>query len=98
METLFLALMLRPGIQRKAQEQLDKVVGRERLPDFDDLEQCPLVRAIIMETLRWQPVLPLGKALDINVFVSDELQSQRCRTVSLLTTNIEGTIFRRALV
>ena len=61
-QTLFLALMLHPDIQRKAQEQLDEVIGHDRLPDFDDLDHCPLIRAIVMETMRWQPVLPLGKS------------------------------------
>ena len=64
MELLFLALMLHPDTQMKAQEQIDRVVGRGRLPDFEDLENIPYVRAIVMETFRWQPVTPLGEIFD----------------------------------
>lgn len=62
LQVLFLALMLHHDVQREAQEQLDKVVGRDRLPEFEDLQQCPYVRAIVMEILRWQPVVPLGES------------------------------------
>jgi cytochrome P450 len=44
----------------KAQEELDKVVGRDRLPTFDDLPQLDYVRAVVAETLRWRPVAVLG--------------------------------------
>ena len=47
--------------QRKAQEELDTVVGRDRLPTFDDLDQLVYIRAIVKETLRWHPVGPLGE-------------------------------------
>ena len=52
--------MLHPEVQLKAQEQLDRVIGKDRLPEFDDIERCPLIRAIVMELFRWQPVLPLS--------------------------------------
>ncbi|KAK4208371.1 Fumitremorgin C synthase [Rhypophila decipiens] len=44
----------------KAQAELDKVVGKDRLPTFDDLPNLPYVRAITAETLRWRPVAVLG--------------------------------------
>ena len=59
--------MLHPNVQRKAQEQLDEVVGRDRLPEFGDLEHCPYVRAIVMEVLRWQPVAPLGESRKMSI-------------------------------
>ena len=49
-----------PEAQRKAQEELDLAVGQERLPDFEDRESLPYIQAIILESLRWMPVLPLG--------------------------------------
>ncbi|KAF9238503.1 cytochrome P450 [Melanogaster broomeanus] len=55
-----LALVLDPNIQTKAQEEIDRVVGSERLPDFDDRPNMPYVEAIYLESLRWRPVLPLG--------------------------------------
>ena len=51
-----------PEVQRRAQAELDTVVGRDRLPTFDDAPRLPYVRAIIEEVLRWRPSLPLGLA------------------------------------
>lgn len=47
-------------VQRKVQAELDRMIGAERLPDFDDLSRLPYLRATLMETLRWMPVGPLG--------------------------------------
>ncbi|EMD36555.1 hypothetical protein CERSUDRAFT_95844 [Gelatoporia subvermispora B] len=60
MQTFFLAMILYPDVQRKAQEQLDSVVGSGRLPDFSDRPSLPYVDAIVKECTRWMPVLPLG--------------------------------------
>ena len=50
-----------PDAQRKAQEELNRVVGRDRLPTFSDRDRLPFVEAVLKETLRWIPVAPLGK-------------------------------------
>lgn len=49
-----------PDVQKKAQAELDRVVGPHRLPDFEDLKSLTYIRAIVMETLRWLPVNPFG--------------------------------------
>ncbi|CAG7953711.1 unnamed protein product [Penicillium salamii] len=41
-----------PEIQKKAQEELDRVVGRDRLPDVDDEKNLPYCHAIIKEVER----------------------------------------------
>lgn len=58
--TFFLAMVQNPDIQKKAQQEVDKVVGRDRLPDFSDDTSIPYVEAIIKEVNRWKPVTPLG--------------------------------------
>ncbi|KAJ7170774.1 cytochrome P450 [Mycena crocata] len=55
-----LAMTLYPDVMRKAQHELDTVVGRERLPNFGDKDSLPYIRAIIKESLRWRPVSPLA--------------------------------------
>ncbi len=59
-QSLFLAMVLRPEVQRKAQSQLDAIVGPDRLPTFEDRPSLPYIEAIVRETLRWHMVLPLG--------------------------------------
>ncbi|KAK4677605.1 hypothetical protein QC764_300240 [Podospora pseudoanserina] len=44
----------------KAQAELDDVVGRDRMPTFDDLPNLPYINAIVSETLRWRPIAVLG--------------------------------------
>ncbi|KAL0449748.1 UNVERIFIED_CONTAM: cytochrome [Sesamum latifolium] len=44
---------------RRAQEELDKHIGRERLVKESDLEKLVYIKAIIKETLRIQPPAPL---------------------------------------
>ena len=45
--------------QKKAQAELDAVVGTSRLPDFSDRPSLPYLEALFREVLRWHPVLPL---------------------------------------
>ncbi|KAF5368991.1 hypothetical protein D9758_002839 [Tetrapyrgos nigripes] len=54
------SMLLYPEIQQRAQEELDKVVGRSRLPSFNDLTHLPYIQAILRETLRLRPPLPVG--------------------------------------
>ena len=49
-----------PHIWKRAQADIDAVVGTDRLPEFDDRSSLPYVDAILRETLRWQPPVPLG--------------------------------------
>jgi cytochrome P450 len=49
-----------PDVQRRAQAELDAVVGRGRLPTFADAPCLPYVQAVIREVLRWRPASPLG--------------------------------------
>ncbi|EMD34422.1 hypothetical protein CERSUDRAFT_158908 [Gelatoporia subvermispora B] len=49
-----------PDTQAKVQAQLDKVVGRDRLPTFADKQFLPEVEAFILEVFRWRPVSIMG--------------------------------------
>ena len=55
-----LNMLLQPQVQEKARELLDEVVGRERLPTFEDRPKLPFIDDIVQETLRWCPVSPIG--------------------------------------
>ncbi len=49
-----------PEVQEKAQAEIDRVVGGNRLPTFSDKDSLPYVFAIYKETLRWHTVVPQG--------------------------------------
>ncbi|KAF2180282.1 cytochrome P450 [Zopfia rhizophila CBS 207.26] len=48
------------AVIEKAQEELDRVIGNERTPNFEDEEHLPYIRAMIKEALRWRHVNKLG--------------------------------------
>lgn len=53
-------MTLNPDVVRKAQAQLEEVIGRDRAPAFDDAARLPYIQAIVKEVLRWRPAGPLG--------------------------------------
>ncbi|KAK6379432.1 hypothetical protein LTS17_006350 [Exophiala oligosperma] len=54
-----LAMTLYPRVQKKAQEEIDRVIGDHRLPTFSDRADLPYVEALLKETLRWHPIGPM---------------------------------------
>ncbi|KAK6977688.1 cytochrome P450 [Favolaschia claudopus] len=58
--TFVLGMLLNPEVQQKAQAELDAVLGPGQLPDFVDEDSLPYVSAIVKETLRWRPAVPIG--------------------------------------
>ncbi|KZV60962.1 cytochrome P450 [Peniophora sp. CONT] len=54
------AMLAHPEYQVRAQEELDLVVGRARVPTFADLANLPFISAMVKEILRWRPILPIG--------------------------------------
>jgi hypothetical protein len=54
-------MTLFPDVQKKAQAEIDAVVGSDRLPKFTDRDQLPYVDSLAKEVLRWNVVVPLGK-------------------------------------
>ncbi|KAK5992051.1 Cytochrome P450 monooxygenase CLM2 [Cladobotryum mycophilum] len=54
-----LAMIRFPDVQRKAQEELDRVVG-DRIPQLSDRDSLPYINAIASEVLRWWPIAPLS--------------------------------------
>ena len=60
MEAFFLAMVLYPDAQEKAQAEIDAVVGADRLPEFSDRPSLPYINALVKELLRWHPATPIG--------------------------------------
>ncbi|KAJ6559091.1 cytochrome P450, partial [Mycena vulgaris] len=60
--SFFYAMAVHPEVQKKAQNEIDSVIGTNRLPEFEDRPSLPYVEALYREVMRWKPVLPLGVA------------------------------------
>ncbi|CAH1780870.1 unnamed protein product, partial [Owenia fusiformis] len=56
----FLLLMNHPDIQVKLQEEVDKVVGKDRNPSVDDKDDMPYLQATLIEVLRYLSHAPIA--------------------------------------
>jgi cytochrome P450 len=73
-------MTLYPEVQRKAQEEIDRVIGNSRLPDHLDQDDLPYVQAVLKEVLRWHPVTPLSTSLPSSVQNTNTTALQVSRT------------------
>ena len=65
----FLGMLHAPDVHKKAQEELSRVVGNDRLPTFADRASLPYIECIVKETLRWEQGAVL---LSFDVIVNDD--------------------------
>ncbi|KAJ9633607.1 hypothetical protein H2204_006813 [Knufia peltigerae] len=59
---VILACLSHPGAVQKAHEELDRVVGQDRFPTWEDEAQLPYIRAVIKEQHRWRTIAPMSFA------------------------------------
>nr|QDO73503.1 PeniB [Penicillium griseofulvum] len=59
-EFFVMASILFPEKVRLVQEEVDRVVGADRLPTWDDSPNLPYLHAFIREVQRWRPIFPFG--------------------------------------
>jgi hypothetical protein len=88
LETFFYAMTIFPDAQKKAQQEIDTVVGSKRLPNYDDWDSLPYTEALLREVLRWRPVLPLGVAHAITE--DDVFKGHLIPKGSVIMTNVWG--------
>jgi cytochrome P450 len=60
LNSLVLHLAANKSVQDKAHEELMKVVGLDRLPTFDDIDNLPYIRACVKEMMRINPLIAPG--------------------------------------
>lgn len=58
-------MSLNPEVQKKAQAEIDAVVGKGKLPEFTDRTGLPYVNALCKEVFRIHTIVPTGAALSI---------------------------------
>ncbi|KAJ7036666.1 cytochrome P450, partial [Mycena alexandri] len=83
--TFVLAMIVNPEAQKKAQAEIDSVVGIGHLPDFSDEASTPYVSAIVKEVLRWRNVTPI--AIPHYLTVEDEYRGYRIPAHSVVIGN-----------
>ena len=54
------AMIKFPEVQKKAQAEIDGVVGADCSPRWEHYSQLPYIAMIVKETMRWRPVTPLA--------------------------------------
>lgn len=60
LQWFFKAAILFPDAIKKAQEEIDQVVGPHRLPSWEDRKNLPYIEALVNETHRWATATPLA--------------------------------------
>ena len=55
-------MVIHPDVQKEAQNEMDRVVGRGRLPSFSDRERLPYLEGVIKEIFRTCPVVALRES------------------------------------
>ncbi|KAH6671036.1 cytochrome P450 CYP621A2 [Halenospora varia] len=55
-----LHMIQNPEVQKRAQQEIDSVIGNTRLPNFDDQPNLPYINRVLQETMRLDPATPNG--------------------------------------
>ncbi|KAF7358290.1 hypothetical protein MVEN_00878300 [Mycena venus] len=88
--TFVLAMLFHPEAQKKAQAEIDSVVGNGRLPDFDDEPSLPYVSAVMKEVLRW--INPTPIAVPHFLDTEDEYRGYRIPAKSIIVPNTHAIL------
>ena len=54
------AMLMFPEAQKAAQEEIDRVIGSNRMPEMEDMSNCQYIRSCVKETIRWMPTIIIG--------------------------------------
>ena len=83
-------MALYPEVQKKAQAEIDAVVGPNRLPDFHDRPSLPYINAILKESSRWNLVVPLGRPFVIIIIAAILTSSKGVPHMSTIDDEYNG--------
>ncbi|KAF5350526.1 hypothetical protein D9756_008703 [Leucocoprinus leucothites] len=89
LSVFLLAMLNYPEITKRAQEEIDRVIGNDRMPEFHDKDRLPYVQAVINETLRWRPIPVLGGTAHASI-ADDEFNGSFIPKGSSIYANMYG--------
>ncbi|KAF8841329.1 cytochrome P450 [Paxillus ammoniavirescens] len=84
----YLAMTLYPRVMKKAQEELDSVVGAGRLPTFADRPSLPYLEALVTELFRWHTPAPISLTSVRRTSADDEYNGYFIPAGSYIFVNI----------
>ncbi|KAJ3854256.1 cytochrome P450 [Lentinula lateritia] len=87
LSSFILAMAVNPIKQRKAQAEIDRVIGSGRRPAFKDRLDLPYVESILKEVYRLNPVAPIAIPHNLNPTSDDEYRGWRIPKESVVIAN-----------
>jgi cytochrome P450 len=59
-KVFFMLMAIHPEVQKRAQKEIDQLLGGERLPTLSDRDNLPYISAMMKEIFRWYTPLPIS--------------------------------------
>ncbi|KAJ8699318.1 hypothetical protein PTI98_002444 [Pleurotus ostreatus] len=97
LETFVLALLHHPDVQKRGQEEFDRVIG-DRLPTFEDYDALPYAGRVTMEVLRWHPSAPLGvphRAMEDDIYRGMFIPKGAIIIPNAKGMNLDGNVYTK---
>lgn len=85
LEIFYLYMAVYPAVQQKAQDELDTIIGRDRLPHVEDHSRLPYIDALIKELYRFNPPVSL---VPHSIDIDDEYCGYRIPKGSWIMANL----------
>ncbi|OJA08606.1 hypothetical protein AZE42_07139 [Rhizopogon vesiculosus] len=76
---IIMAAACYPLAQAKVHEELDRVIGSDRVPMFEDASSLPQLHAFLWEALRWRPVIPDFPILQLKILFGMDITFPRAQ-------------------
>ncbi|KAJ3481860.1 hypothetical protein NLI96_g7376 [Meripilus lineatus] len=90
-ESFIFHVMLHPEVQKKCHEEIDRVLGDDKLPDFKDRETLTYLECVVQESARWHTVIPLG--VPHRVMEDDIYRGMLIPKGSIVISNIQSITY-----
>ncbi|KAI0339649.1 cytochrome P450 [Trametopsis cervina] len=93
-----LNMAMHPDVMRRAQAEIDSIVGRDRMPTMEDRNRLPYVSAVIREVLRCESVGSIPRIARRVRLVTTDVRIQLNSYFASRTKGTKGTSFHEGLL